>query len=355
LSTSTRRHRRGPVRTRCRSHLAGPRAATGGAGGSRLCGRGVAALPRQPRAVLTCRVRLPARDAVPRSRPPTTDHRPPPAPRQGHRLLSAYARRLDAEILTGSRLTWVRRVGDVFEVDVEGGDRLSARASWRPPGRSDTRTGPRCRAWRSTPARCRTPPHCRSPAPFADRRVVGAGNSAVQISVELAKTARVTLATVTPVKFAARRVLGHDLRFWLARTGLGTAPSAGSCRARRRSRSSTTAATGPPSPPDGPSGERCSPAPAEPSPSGQTGSERKSTRSCSPPATTADLPESRRPRRSSRRRREPPAPRSLATSVPGPAFVGLERQRSLSSNSLRGAGRDADRVARRVAACLACQ
>lgn len=37
----------------------------------------------------------------------------------------------------------------------------------------------------------------------------------------------------------------------------------------------------------------------------------------------------------------------------GLAFVGLEWQRSLSSNSLRGVGRDAARLARRLAAHLA--
>jgi putative flavoprotein involved in K+ transport len=38
---------------------------------------------------------------------------------------------------------------------------------------------------------------------------------------------------------------------------------------------------------------------------------------------------------------------------PGLAFVGLEWQRSLSSNSLRGVGRDAAHVVRRLAAHLA--
>lgn len=38
---------------------------------------------------------------------------------------------------------------------------------------------------------------------------------------------------------------------------------------------------------------------------------------------------------------------------PGLAFVGFEWQRILSSNSLRGVGRDAVRVARRMAAHLA--
>ncbi|MFD9319945.1 hypothetical protein ACFWDQ_20080 [Streptomyces sp. NPDC060053] len=40
----------------------------------------------------------------------------------------------------------------------------------------------------------------------------------------------------------------------------------------------------------------------------------------------------------------------IAASIPGPAFVGLEWQRSLSSDSLRGVGRDAARGARRLAA-----
>lgn len=43
----------------------------------------------------------------------------------------------------------------------------------------------------------------------------------------------------------------------------------------------------------------------------------------------------------------------LAIGVSGLAFVGLEWQRSLSSNSLRGVGRDAERIARRLAAHLA--
>ncbi|MFH9669117.1 hypothetical protein ACH4LQ_28290 [Streptomyces globisporus] len=41
--------------------------------------------------------------------------------------------------------------------------------------------------------------------------------------------------------------------------------------------------------------------------------------------------------------------------MPGLAFVGLEWQRNLSSNSLRGVGRDTERIARRVAARLVCR
>ncbi|WP_307822003.1 hypothetical protein [Streptomyces coffeae] len=43
----------------------------------------------------------------------------------------------------------------------------------------------------------------------------------------------------------------------------------------------------------------------------------------------------------------------IAHAHPGLAYVGLEWQRSLSSASLRGVGRDAQRIARHLAAHLA--
>lgn len=42
----------------------------------------------------------------------------------------------------------------------------------------------------------------------------------------------------------------------------------------------------------------------------------------------------------------------VSAAVPGLAFAGLEWQRSLSSNALRGVGRDAARIARHLAAHL---
>lgn len=62
----------------------------------------------------------------------------------------------------------------------------------------------------------------RGPGPFAGRRVVvvGGGNSGVQIAVELARVARVSLAVREPVWFVPQRVLGCDLHCWLKWTGL---------------------------------------------------------------------------------------------------------------------------------------
>ncbi|MCX0275083.1 NAD(P)/FAD-dependent oxidoreductase [Nocardia zapadnayensis] len=69
----------------------------------------------------------------------------------------------------------------------------------------------------------------RSPDEYADRRVivVGAGNSAVQIAAELAHhTDDVVLASRAPVKFVAQRLLGRDVHFWFTVTGFDAAPLA---------------------------------------------------------------------------------------------------------------------------------
>lgn len=50
--------------------------------------------------------------------------------------------------------------------------------------------------------------------------VIGGANSAVQIARELARVARVTLATRRPIRFVPQRILGRDFHFWLRLTRL---------------------------------------------------------------------------------------------------------------------------------------
>lgn len=66
----------------------------------------------------------------------------------------------------------------------------------------------------------------RSPLPFTGQRVVvvGAGNSAVQIGYELASIAPTTLATRSPVQFLAQTRGGHDLHYWFDRLRLDLLP-----------------------------------------------------------------------------------------------------------------------------------
>jgi len=66
----------------------------------------------------------------------------------------------------------------------------------------------------------------RSPHEHAGERVivVGAGNSAVQVGYELAQVATATLATRHPVTFHPQRHGGHDSHYWLKTTGFDLLP-----------------------------------------------------------------------------------------------------------------------------------
>ncbi|MFF8104307.1 flavin-containing monooxygenase [Streptomyces sp. NPDC016640] len=269
--------------------------------------------------------------------------------------LTAYANRLDAEIRTGCYVSAVRRTGGAFEVELERGGRLSARAVVTASGTFGRPHRPALPGLEEFTGQVLHAAGYRSPAPFTGGRmvVVGAGNSAVQIATELAQTARVTLATRGPVKFAAQRILGRDLHFWTARTGLDTAPL-GRFLARPpaqpvlddgRYRAALAAGR-----PDrrplftGADGAKLT---------WQDGQREEVDAIVLATGYRPDLPyltalDGALDAEGNPRHRE-----GLATAVPGLAFVGQEWQRSLSSNSLHGVGRDAERIAQRLAAHLA--
>lgn len=62
----------------------------------------------------------------------------------------------------------------------------------------------------------------KNPYPYQNQRVivVGAGNSAVQIAVELAGVADVTIATRSPILFKPQILLGKDVHFWVTVLGI---------------------------------------------------------------------------------------------------------------------------------------
>lgn len=66
----------------------------------------------------------------------------------------------------------------------------------------------------------------KNPNQFLNQKVivVGRGNSAVQIGVELSQLTNTTLATLHPVNFVPQTFLGKDLHFWLTVSGLDRFP-----------------------------------------------------------------------------------------------------------------------------------
>ncbi|MFB7327106.1 flavin-containing monooxygenase [Streptomyces sp. NPDC056190] len=268
--------------------------------------------------------------------------------------LTAYADQLDADIRTGQRVTGVRRVRTGFEVELQDG-RLATHAVVAASGTFGRPHRPVLPGLDGFTGTVLHTAQYRSPEPFTGQRivVVGAGNSAVQIATELARTATVTLASRNAVRFAAQHILGRDLHFWLERTGLDIAPLGRLVRTPPTQlviddgRYRTALAAGRPD--------------RRPLFIGADGAKLlwpDGTREGVDTILLAtgyrpDLPylaglDGARDGSGHPRHRE-----GIATGVPGLAFVGLEWQRSLSSSSLRGVGRDAARVARRLASRLA--
>ncbi|MFG2987545.1 flavin-containing monooxygenase [Streptomyces sp. NPDC048258] len=269
--------------------------------------------------------------------------------------LTAYAARLQADIRTRRRVTAVRADGSGFTVELEDGGQLAARAMVAASGSFGCPHRPALQGVESFTGRVLHAADYRDPGLFAGQRVVvdGAGNSAVQIASELARESPATLATRAPVKFARQYVLGKDLHFWLTRTGLDAAPFGRLLKTPPappvlddgRHRAALTAGT-----PDrrpmftGLAGDRVTWA------DGTT--ERLdalilATGYRPHPPYLAGLDGALDPAGH-------PRHRDGASPVhPGLAFVGLEGQRSLSSNTLRGVGRDAARAVSRLAAHLA--
>ncbi|OEJ21327.1 FAD-dependent oxidoreductase [Streptomyces agglomeratus] len=267
--------------------------------------------------------------------------------------LTAYAHRLQADIRTGHRVAAVRANGGGFTIELESGGRLAARAVVAASGSFGRPHRPTLPGQESFTGQVLHAADYRDPRPFTGQRVivVGAGNSAVQIAAELAGVSRTTLATRTPVKFARQHLLGRDLHFWLTRTGLDTAPLGRLLPtpparpvlddARYRAALDTGA-------PDrrpmfqGLDGEKVTWA---------DGTAEMVDAFILATGYRPDLPYLA-PLGALDAGGRPLHRGGRSSSHPGLHFVGLEWQRSLSSNSLRGVGRDAERAARHLGAHL---
>ncbi|MEU9181858.1 NAD(P)/FAD-dependent oxidoreductase [Streptomyces sp. NPDC048550] len=269
--------------------------------------------------------------------------------------LTAYAARLQADIRTGQRVIAVRADGGGFTVDLQGGGQPRARAVVAASGSFGRPHRPDLPGVETFAGQVLHAADYRSPTAFTGQRVVvvGAGNSAVQIAAELAREARTSLATRAPVKFARQHPLGQDLRFWLTRTGLDAAPLGRLLKT-------------PPAVPVLDDGRYRAALSA-----GTPDRRPMFTRLAGDRVTWADGTTERLDALILATGYRPhlpylagldgaldpaghPRQRGGASPAhPGLAFVGLEWQRSLSSNTLRGVARDAARVARRLAAHLA--
>lgn len=263
--------------------------------------------------------------------------------------LSACAADLAADIRLGQKIVSVaREPGGEFRVRGEDGSELRARGLIAASGSFGSPHRPSLPGLGSFAGQVLHASEYRSRASVRGERVVvvGGGNSAVQIAVELARSARVTLVTRSRLRWAAQRPLGRDLHWWLIRTGLDTARVGGWLGIAQPvvDDGAYRAAIAVGRPDHRPLFDRL-----DGSEVVWDGGEREAVdavvlatgyRPHLPYlAGTTALDGDGTPIHSS----------GVSDTVPGLGFVGLEHQRSISSATIRGVARDADRVVGKLA------
>ncbi len=136
--------------------------------------------------------------------------------------LARYAGRLATPILTGRRVASLRRRASAFEAEMENGDRFRANHVVVATGGFTTPNWPEIANASAFEGRILHSADYRAPHAHAGERigVVGGGNTAVQIAVELADHAEVVLLSRKPLRFLPQTLLGLDLHDWLRLTGL---------------------------------------------------------------------------------------------------------------------------------------
>jgi putative flavoprotein involved in K+ transport len=135
--------------------------------------------------------------------------------------LRGYAARFGLPVVTGARVLKVERTGQRFRLTSSKGT-FEARTLVAASGFFGRPNLPHLPGQAQYRGRILHAAHYRNPEPFRGQRVVvvGGANAAVQIGVELARVARVTLATRHPIHYLPQRLLGQDIHFWLKLTGL---------------------------------------------------------------------------------------------------------------------------------------
>lgn len=264
--------------------------------------------------------------------------------------LRAYAGRLPASVRTSTTVTSVTRRDGVWRVRSKDGREFTAAAVVAATGDFDIPLLP------EMPGRTEFGGHVlhaadyRTPRVLVGQRVivVGGGNSAIQIAAELGPLADTTLATRRPVAWTPQRPLGRDLHWWLHRTRLDTAPIR-----RLLAKISVSVID------DGTHRAALDRHGVDRRPlfSAFTTDSVRWADGTHEPVDTVVFATGYRPAfgylTGSGALDETGAPfhrGGLSTTVQGLGFVGMEFQRSFSSKTLRGVGRDAARLLHRMSA-----
>ncbi|WP_371602213.1 NAD(P)/FAD-dependent oxidoreductase [Streptomyces sp. NBC_01220] len=140
--------------------------------------------------------------------------------------LRAYANRLPADIRTSTSVTSVTHQDGAWSVLADGERKFTAGAVIAATGDYGTPFTPDLPGRQDFGGQVLHAADYRRPDAFTGQRVVvvGGGNSAIQIAADLGAVADTTLASRRPIGWMPQRPLGRDLHWWLKHTRLDIAP-----------------------------------------------------------------------------------------------------------------------------------
>lgn len=136
--------------------------------------------------------------------------------------LRHYALHFNLPVLTGTPVSTVQRAGRLFRVITANQGCFLARTVVAATGFFGQPHRPDIPGQAEFQGQVLHTADYVNPEPFQGHRVVivGGANGAVHIGLELATVARVTLATRRSIRYLPQRILGRDIHFWLMLSGL---------------------------------------------------------------------------------------------------------------------------------------
>lgn len=142
------------------------------------------------------------------------------------RYLQDYAKQFEFPIRTNQRVAAVEKYEDSFTIRTMTGDLFRTRAIINATGSFHNPYTPKIKDQEVFQGEVLHSSAYRNPNKYKGKRVVvvGRGNSAVQIAVELADHSFTSLAVLQPVEFVNQKILGVDLHYWVRGLGLDTFP-----------------------------------------------------------------------------------------------------------------------------------
>ncbi len=140
--------------------------------------------------------------------------------------LDVYAAHFDFPIVTHAKVHRVASENGIFQLHLANGESIGAETVIVATGSFNNPHWPQLPGQEQFTGQLLHAGEYRNPSAYVGQRlvVVGGGNTAVQLAVELAQVAEVTIASRQPIAFMPQQIWGKDVHSWLTASRVDKLP-----------------------------------------------------------------------------------------------------------------------------------